>query len=153
MKKHQAGATAVEFAIVAALFLTVLLGIMDFGRILFTWNAVAEATRLGARVSVVCGKGAARVLADMQKFVPISSSNLQIDWYVGNSINNSCVAYDLGGGTGVCDGVAVSITGLTITPVSPLTWIGFSSLAVPGFSTYLPRESMGIDPESSTVCS
>lgn len=146
MKKKQAGATIVEFALVAALFLTVLLGIMDFGRILFTWNAVAEATRLGARVSVVCYRGAARVLADMQKFVPMAEAdNVKIEWYQGDSVSESCDSSN-------CTGVAVSITGLTITPVSPFTWIGFSSLAVPGFSTYLPREIMGQDPQSSTVC-
>jgi Flp pilus assembly protein TadG len=146
MKKYQMGATAVEFALVAALFLTVLLGIMDFGRILFAWNSAAEATRLGARVSVVCDKGAARVLADMQKFVPITSSNLKIDWYDGSgNVSTSCDSTN-------CAGVAVSITGLTIKPVSPLTWIGFSSLTVPGFSTYLPREIMGQDPDSGTVC-
>lgn len=145
MKNHQVGATAVEFALVAAIFLTVLLGIMDFGRILFTWNAVAEATRLGARISVVCDQDAPRVLAKMQQFVPMTSANLAIDWYQGDSINNSCDST-------TCTGVAVSITGLTIQPVSPLTWIGFSSLAVPGFSTYLPREIMGQDPESNTVC-
>jgi len=145
MKKSQTGAVIVEFALVAAMFLTVLLGIMDFGRILFLWNSAAEATRLGARKSVVCDLGAARVLADMQKIVPITSSNLQIDWYVGNTIQ-ACDSTN-------CSGVAVSITGLTITPVSPLSWIGFSTLPVPGFSTYLPREVMGQDPDSATVCS
>lgn len=145
MKKSQTGAVIVEFALVAVLFLTVLLGIMDFGRILFLWNSTAEATRLGARKSVVCDQGAARVLADMQKIVPITSSNLKIDWYVDNNIQ----ACD----SATCSGVAVSISGLTITPVSPLTWIGFSTLPVPGFSTYLPREVMGQDPDSGTVCS
>ena len=56
MKKHQNGATVIEFALVAVVFFTVLLGIMDFGRLLFTWNSAVEATRLGARVSVVCDK-------------------------------------------------------------------------------------------------
>lgn len=147
MKKYQTGATIVEFALVSVLFLTVLLAIMDFGRILFTWNAVAEATRVGARVSVVCDIGAARVLADMQKFAPITSANLQINWYDGSgNISTSCDHTN-------CAGVAVSVTGLNITPVSPLTWIGFSSLNVPGFSTYLSREIMGQDPGSGTVCS
>ena len=147
MKKYQRGATVVEFALVSVLFLTVLLAIMDFGRILFTWNAVAEATRQGARVAVVCDIGAARVLADMQKFAPITSANLQINWYDGSgNISTSCDSTN-------CAGVAVSVTGMTITPVSPLTWIGFSSLTVPGFSTYLPREIMGQDPGSGTVCS
>jgi Flp pilus assembly protein TadG len=150
MKKHQTGAAIVELAIVLVLFLTVLLAIMDFGRILYTWNAAAEATRLGARVSVVCNNGGtndgfAKVLADMQRFVPITSANLHIDWYVDNAIDNSCTS-------ATCTGVAVSITGLSIAPVSPLAWIGFSSLSVPGFSTYLPREIMGQDPGSSSVC-
>lgn len=147
MKKNQSGATMVEFALVAVLFLTVLLAIMDFGRLLFTWNAVAEATRLGARVSVVCDIGATRVLNSMQKFAPITSANLQINWYDGNgNISTSCNSSN-------CAGVAVSVTGVTITPASPLTWIGFSSMTVPGFSTYLPREIMGQDPGSATVCS
>lgn len=147
MKKCQTGAAIVEFAIVLTLFLTVLLAIMDFGRILFMWNASAEATRLGARVAVVCDTTAkAKVLAEMQQFVPVTDAMLQIDWYQGNSINNGCTSAN-------CTGVAVSISGLTIAPVSPLAWIGFSSLSVPGFSTYLPREIMGQDPNSSTVCS
>ncbi len=144
-KKCQTGTVIIEFALVSVLFLTVLLASIDFGRIMFLWNATAEATRLGARESVVCGLGAPRVLADMQKMVPITSSNLHIDWYVDNTIQ-ACDAT-------TCSGVAVSITGLTISPVSPVSWIGFSSLQVPGFSTYLPREVMGQDPDSATVCS
>lgn len=151
MKKSQTGAVIVEFALVSVLFLTVLLGIMDFGRILFLWNSTAEATRLGARKSVVCAQGAARVLADMQKIVPITSANLQIDWYADDgtgkiSISTACDSTN-------CVGVAVRITGLKIAPVSPISWIGFKDLTVPGFSTYLPREVMGQDPDSATVCS
>lgn len=146
MKTHQRGATVVEFALTAALFFTVLLSIMDFGRILFIWNSAAEATRVGARVSVVCQKGAARVLSDMQKFVPITAANVQIDWYdVNGTVSALCDSTS-------CTGVAVSIKNFTIAPVSPLAWIGFSSLDVPEFSTYLPREVMGQDAGSGTVC-
>jgi Flp pilus assembly protein TadG len=145
-RRRQQGTYIVEFALVAVLFFTVLLAIMDFGRILYMWNSVAEATRAGARVSVVCDKGANRVLTEMQKFVPVTSANVQIDWYDGSgAISTSCDSTN-------CAGVAVSVRDFTVTPVSPLTWIGFSTLAVPGFSTYLPRESMGQDPGSSSVC-
>jgi Flp pilus assembly protein TadG len=144
-KRSQQGTYIIEFALVAVLFFTVLLGIMDFGRLLFTWNAAAEATRVGARVSVVCDKGASRVLTEMQKFAPVTSANVQIDWYDGSGAKStSCDSTS-------CAGVAVSITGLTITPVSP--WTGFTFMPVPGFSTYLPRESMGQDPNSASVCS
>ncbi len=142
MKKCQAGAAIVEFALVCVLFLTVLLAIMDFGRILYMWNAAAEATRLGARLFVVCDQAtsSAKILAQMQQFVPITASNLQIDWYAYDSsgkinISTTCDKTS-------CAGVAVSIKNMSITPLSPLAWIGFSSLNVPGFSTYLPREYM-----------
>lgn len=146
MRKPQTGATAVEFALVAAMFLGLVLGIMDFGRVLYTWNAAAEATRRGARISVVCDKGASRVLADMQNFLPMTAANLHVDWYDATGhINTSCDSTN-------CAGVAVSVTGLTVQAVSPLAWIGFSSLPVPDFSTYLPREIMGQDPDSDSIC-
>ena len=52
-RKRQLGAAIVEFAIVAVVFLTLLLGIMDFGRMLFTWNAAAEATAVPFELVVV----------------------------------------------------------------------------------------------------
>ena len=148
MNKHQKGTTAVEFAIVVALFLTVLLGILDFGRILFTWNAVGEATRWGARQAVVCGQGSTSALGKMQTILPtLTSANVSVQWYdTSGAVSTSCDATS-------CGGVAVSVTGMTVAPYSPATWIGFSRLAVPGFSTYLPREIMGQDPNSSSVCS
>lgn len=148
MNKHQKGTTAVEFAIVVALFLTVLLGILDFGRILFTWNAVGEATRWGARQAVVCAQGSTSVLGKMQTILPtLTSANVSVQWYdTSGAVSTSCDATS-------CGGVAVSVTGMTVAPYSPATWIGFSRLAVPGFSTYLPREIMGQDPNSSSVCS
>ncbi|KWR89543.1 TadE/TadG family type IV pilus assembly protein [Cupriavidus sp. IDO] len=147
MNRHQSGATAVEFAIAAALFFTVLLAILDFGRVLYTWNAVAEATRWGARQAVVCDRGSASVLAKMRAIVPgLTSSNVSINWYDASGISASCDSTS-------CTGVSVSVNGLTMSPVSPVSWIGFSRLAVPGFLTYLPREVMGQDAGSSAVCS
>jgi len=52
--KKQQGVTSVEFAIVGSVFFMVLLGVIEVGRLLFTWNALAEATRRGARVAAVC---------------------------------------------------------------------------------------------------
>src|SRR3954468_15492772 len=90
--KNQSGATAVEFALILIIFLTVFLGILDFARMLWTWNAATEATRWGARVSVVCDKGAAAVVASMQKMLPqLTSSNVQIDWYdTAGAVSTTC---------------------------------------------------------------
>ena len=72
MKKKQSGATAVEFALVLIIFLTFLLVIVDFSRMLFTWSAANEATRAGARFAVVCDNTSneAQVLTKMQALLP-----------------------------------------------------------------------------------
>jgi len=53
-RARQRGAAAVEFALVCMVFLTLLIGIMEMGRLLFYWNAAAEATRWGPRRAVGC---------------------------------------------------------------------------------------------------
>ena len=146
--KKQAGSTAVEFALVLIIFLTFLLGILDFSRMLWTWNAANEATRWGARTSVVCAKNAAVVLTNMKKFLPqLTASNVKIDWYDGTgNISTICNHTD-------CAGVNVRIQNLNYQWISPVGFSNYGSIPMPGFSTYLPREVMGQDPESSSVCS
>ena len=148
MRNRQAGATIVEFSLVLIIFLTFFLGIVDFARMLWTWNAANEATRWGARVSVVCDRGAAAVLARMQVFLPqLTAANVQIDWYDGaGNISAVCTSAN-------CAGVNVRITGLNYQWISPIGFSNHAAIPMPGFSTYLPREIMGQDPNSNTVCS
>jgi hypothetical protein len=49
----QRGVAAVEFALVALLFFMLLLGVIEFGRVIFLWNAVQEVTRRAARDATV----------------------------------------------------------------------------------------------------
>lgn len=49
----QRGAAAVEFALIAMVFFTLLLGIVEFGRFLYLFNTVQEVTRNAARMQVV----------------------------------------------------------------------------------------------------
>ena len=51
--RHQLGAAAVEFAIVAMLLLTLLFSIIEFGRMFYVFNTVQEVTRRAAREAVV----------------------------------------------------------------------------------------------------
>jgi hypothetical protein len=51
---RQSGLTTVEFAIVAAVLLTVIIAIIDISRLYFSVASLNEATRRGARVAVVC---------------------------------------------------------------------------------------------------
>lgn len=146
--KKQCGATMVEFALVLIIFLTFLFGILDFSRMLWTWNAANEATRWGARTSVVCDQGAAAVLTNMKKFLPqLTAANVNIDWYdeTGN-ISTTCDHTN-------CAGVNVRIKNLNYQWISPVGFSNYGSIPMPGFSTYLPREVMGQDPNSSAICS
>lgn len=146
-RRYQAGGTAVEFALVLMAFLTVVLGLLDFSRMLYTWNAATEATRWGARTAVVCNQGDAAVLRNMQGILPqLTADNLQVNWFDTNgAVSTTCDSSS-------CAGVEVVIQNLDYVWISP---IGFSSTRLfdmPGFSTYLPREIMGQDPDSGEIC-
>lgn len=51
--RRDGGNASVEFALVVALFLILLLGIIDFTRALWAWNRLTQATRTGARYATV----------------------------------------------------------------------------------------------------
>jgi len=142
MNKRQSGATAVEFALVLIIFLTFLLGITDFSRMLFTWNAANEATRAGARFAVVCDDtgNSAQVLAKMQALLP-QIQTINLAW-----IPAACTA-------ATCEGVTVSITGLNYQWISPIAGLAaMAPIPMPSFSTFLSRESMRQDPNSAAIC-
>jgi len=52
-RKSERGATVAEFAVVALTFFALTFGIIEFGRLLYTHNALADATRRGARYAVL----------------------------------------------------------------------------------------------------
>ncbi len=141
MKNRQSGATAVEFALVLLVFLMFLLGILDFSRMLYTWNAATEATRYGARYAVVCddaGANADEVLARMQRVLPQIES-ISLEWLPAPGQTSPCTA-------ATCAGVTVSVTNLDYQWISPIPGIAdFAGIRMPSFSTFLPREAMRQD--------
>lgn len=52
-KHNEKGATVAEFAVVALLFFTMIFAIIEFGRLLYTHNALTDATRAGARYAAL----------------------------------------------------------------------------------------------------
>lgn len=129
-RSGQRGATAVEFALIAMVFVTFVLGILQFGWIIFTFNSAAEATRRGARVAVVSAPNSAAILNEMQFFLP------------GLTASNVIVQYEPS--EAACEYVVVRLaTGNDAYQVSWVFWPPLTGIAVPPFPTALPRESLG----------
>lgn len=73
------GAAAVEFALVAPLFLMLLLGIIEFGRGLMVQQLLVNATRAGAREAALPGSTSASVESRMIEFLSACSVTLTED--------------------------------------------------------------------------
>lgn len=137
---HQRGVAAVEFALLAAIFFSLLIGIMEMGRVLFYVNTAAEVTRLGARIAVVCDVNDGDIKARMVNMLGL----LQPGDITVTYSPALCTA-------STCESVTVSVSkGVqTYIPFVPLT------ARLPSFSTTLTRESMastGPGGEANPVC-
>jgi Flp pilus assembly protein TadG len=134
MKARRArGAAAVEFAVVSALFFTVLIGVMEMGRLLWTWNAAVEATRLGARLAVVCDMYDSSIRDRMIERLPaLSATNITISYLNPPFADNTCSPAS-------CQAVRVSLTNFTHDTVIPFSPV---SIPLPAFSTTLRKEYM-----------
>jgi hypothetical protein len=127
-RSRQAGAAAIEFAIVCAVFLMMLFGAIEMGRLLWTWNAAAEATRLGARMAVVCDVGESSVVTRMRERLPaLEPVHVSVSYLPGGCTDANCQS------------VQVSLSGYTHQPIIPFTAL---SIPIPPFKTTLPREFM-----------
>jgi len=122
------GAIAVEFALVASVLCTLLIGTLEFGRLNWYWVTAVEMTRLGARMAVVCDPNDANIKQRMIDRLPLlSASNISVSYTPAG-----CSVAD-------CLYATVSIAPTTFTTFIPFVPL---SVAMPPFSTTLPRESM-----------
>jgi Flp pilus assembly protein TadG len=54
-RRETHGANLVEFALISIPFLMITLGVIDFGRAIFAYSALAHGTREASRVAIVSG--------------------------------------------------------------------------------------------------
>ena len=119
----QGGAVAVEFALVMPLLCLLLFGIVEMGRMLWTWNAAVEATRLGAPIK-----------SRMRAMLPLlANSNITIEYMNPvDTVDPSCTNDD-------CKAARVRLSGVTYNTIIPFLPL---SLTLPAFSTTLRKEYM-----------
>ena len=137
-KNKQKGAAAIEFALIAIIFFTILIGILELGRVLFYMNSAAEATRFGARIAVVCNIDAPGIKSNMKKRLAILTDN------------DIKVKYEDGCSQATCKLITVSIIPVNLATFIPFVPDSISSITLPSFSTTLPRESM--DSTDNSLC-
>lgn len=147
--KTERGASLIEFAIAATVFLTVIFGILECGRLLWTHNALKDAVRQGARYATLRRKDAAGKLA-IQKMViygdPNANPGTASPVVSGLTTNDVSVTYNNSNpdnGIQLSDRATVSITGYQFRFSVPL--VG-GTLAMPDYKTSMPGESFGFVP-------
>src|SRR2546427_10241413 len=101
----QRGAATVEFALIAIVFFLALLGIMEFGRLMYIWNTTQEVTRHAAREAVVRNFSAAEIAAIQRESIFRGGSTGTAYLPAGVEITNTSVkivylTVDAGGNRG-----------------------------------------------------
>ena len=148
--EQEKGQTLVEFAFVVILFLTVLFAIVEFGRALWTWNTIVQATRAGARFAVV--ETPTSTNSEVKNFVVyynsagtgspvlpgLTTSNVTVNYYKIDSTGNYVAPP--GGNKFMADLIQVSITGYTFNFLVPIFGSG---ITLPAFTTTLNLEGLG----------
>ncbi len=148
MRTREQGLATVEFALIGALFFVVLLGIIEFGRLLYTWNVLTEGTRRGVRVAVVCPVNHSAIRSATIFAGPGDSGTTGI--VPGLTEANVLLEYLNESGAVLADPVAsfrqiryvrVSLQNYTHELLIPFFSMTINSL---DFVSILPRESLGV---------
>ncbi len=92
--RDRRGISSVEFALVCSLFFMLVLGVVDFSRAMWEWNAAAKATHWGVRYAIV---------NDMVSKKMAGFSGVLAGLDAGSLIDPSVVATDLGTDTFTCN--------------------------------------------------
>lgn len=155
----QRGVAAVEFAIIATLFFTLLFGIFEFGRLFYVFNSAQEVTRRAAREAAVRWVntenqndainialfGASALPAGAE----INAGKIIIDYRNSNggpigalpASHAANIEACLSGSTDCVAYVRVRIIGATYVPMAGL--FTFLTIPIPESTVIMPAESLG----------
>jgi Flp pilus assembly protein TadG len=150
--RKQRGVSTVEFAIVAALLMIMILGVIEIGRAYYMYAMLDEVTRRGARLAAVCpvNDPAIPQLAVFNAAGDTSNSTLAMGLSPANVVieyldaNNAVVA-NPGNAAGFVQirYVRARVVGFVHQIQVPFV-TGIGSVLMPELATVLPRESLGV---------
>lgn len=144
-REGQKGTTTVEFAICGLVVITVILGVIELSRAMFSLSVLSEGARRGARVAAVCplNDPAIASVTTFASLPNLSASNVAVEYL--NAAGG--VIADPTANFGAIEYVRVRIVNYQIQLYIPLVGAAFPS---PDFAVTLPRESLGV-PRSGVV--
>jgi Flp pilus assembly protein TadG len=152
-KSDQRGATLVEFAIGATVFLTAMFAVLEFGRALWTHNALADAARRGARYAIhqpassppgvkTTGTNVGPSLTAIRNVAvygdPAGGTTPMVNDLTTANVNVTYQDFGLGEGT-----VGVTITDYQFQFAIPM--VG-TTITMPDYNTTLTAENAGVMP-------
>jgi hypothetical protein len=146
--KNQNGSTIAVFAIVSGVFFMIILGIIEFGRLLYTHNALTDAARRGARYAVVHTRGVTCVqnvvIYGETHVTGVNCDPTGPPLINGLTTTNVVVEYDPPSGFSMNNGTAtVKIQNYRFNLGIPFFR---QTLTMPAYTTTLTAESAGLIP-------
>jgi Flp pilus assembly protein TadG len=169
LRKHERGTSMAEFAVVATFFFMLIFGIIEFGRLLYTHNALTDAARRGTRYAIihraeVAQDGAPHTAKCVRNVVMygethisaypacdppvgqptlingIAAATIQVNFRGADLDNNPTSPNPYGSNLGTA---TVTITNYTFNLSIPFI---HRTLTLPAYTTTLPAESAGFEP-------
>jgi Flp pilus assembly protein TadG len=138
-RKKERGATLVEFAIGATVFLTAMFAVLEFGRALWVHNALSDAARRGARYAVMNPASSEAAVKNVVVYGdPAGGTQPLVENLTTDNISVTYTGFTLDAGT-----ASVSITGYQFRLIIPI--IG-TTIQMPNYHTTLTGESVGLVP-------
>ena len=151
-----------EFALVIPIFLVILIGMIDVGRVIWANNALANAAREGARYAVVHGGSKSNPCPvgppGEKTEIPVASSTCPFPSPSREAIRNTVTQFLVGGGSNVvitvCYGTGCSgdtdVTGATNERGTAVT-VGVSSRVTTIYGTLLNLGTFDLDATSTML--
>ena len=138
-RSSERGATLVEYALALSVFLVSMFAVIEFGRAIWTHNALADAARRGARYAALHSSAEAAAVRNVVVYGdPAGGSEAMIPNLTTTNVAVNYSGFGLNQGT-----VTVSITNYQFQFVVPI--VG-TTITMPAYSTTLTGESVGFIP-------
>ena len=142
-RKNERGVALVEFAITGTIFLSVMFGVIEFGRLFWTHNALRDAARRGVRYAAVRRNDSAGIQAVKNVVVYGDPAGGTTPIVSGLSTSNVQVDYQNYNGLQLSSRASVQINSFQFQLSVPL--LG-GTINMPAYRTSLPGESAGYVP-------